>query len=184
MSKCIFLDRDGTINIEKDYLYKKEDFEWEENAKKAIKIFKELGYKVIVITNQSGIARGYYTEEDLHKLHDYIQEELKKEGTEIDAFYYCPNHEKGIGKYKEKSRDRKPDIGLFEKAKKEYGIDYQKSFMAGDKISDIEAAARLGMTPVFVKTGHGKEEIEQIYFKAYVYENIYEFALSLKNIYG
>lgn len=180
MKKAVFLDRDGTINVEKDYLYKIEDFEWETGAKEAIKIFKELGYVIVVVTNQSGVARGYYKEEDVVKLHNFMNEELAKEEAEIDSFYYCPHHEKGIPKYAVKCRDRKPETAFFEQAQKVYEIDYESSFVVGDKISDLEAAVRLGMTPVLVKTGHGKEEEKKVYMKSEIYENLYEFALNLK----
>ena len=101
MKKAILLDRDGTINVEKDYLHKIEDFEFEKNVVEALKIFSDLGYTMAVVTNQSGIARGYYTEDDLQKLNEYIKRELEKHGIIIEKFYYCPHHpEKGIGKYK------------------------------------------------------------------------------------
>ena len=103
MKKAILLDRDGTINVEKDYLHKVEDFEFEKNVVEALKIFSSLGYTMAVVTNQSGIARGYYTEDDLKKLNEYIKTELEKHGVIIEKIYYCNHHpEKAIGNKKPK----------------------------------------------------------------------------------
>lgn len=181
MEKIIFLDRDGTINVEVDYLYKKEDFKFEDNADKAIKIFNDLGYKVIVVTNQSGIARGYYSEEDLKKLHEHIDEELGKIGAKVNAYYYCPHHpEATIDKYKVDCQCRKPNLGMFLDAKKDFNIDFENSIIVGDKVSDLESGVRLGMKTVLVETGHGLEELSKIYFKTEIYKNLYDFALKMK----
>ncbi len=180
MNKVVFLDRDGTINVEVDYLHKKEDFKFEENADKAIKIINDLGYKVIVVTNQSGIARGYYTENDLKTLHVYLDEELKKIGAKVDAYYYCPHHPNAkLDEYKIDCECRKPEIGMFMEAAKDFSIDFSNSIIVGDKISDLEAGVRLGMKTVLVETGHGAEEKDKIYFKTDICKNLYEFALIL-----
>ena len=181
MNKCIFLDRDGTINIEKNYLHKIEEFEWEEGAVEAIKIFKKLGYKIIVITNQSGIGRGYYSEKDVELLHEKVNEKLAKEGAAVDAIYFCPHFPGGIEEYNKECSCRKPGIGNFERGRKEFDIDYAKSYMVGDRISDLEPALRLGMTPVLVKTGYGVKELEKLYFKSEIYENLYQFSKQLEN---
>lgn len=147
MNKAIFLDRDGTLNIEKNYLYKKEDFEFIKGMPEAIKKWNELGYKVVVVTNQSGVARGYYTEKDVVNLHTYINDLLMESGAHIDAFYYCPHHPiYGIGKYKVECNCRKPNIGLFIKAIKDFDINVDKSFFFGDKESDLKAGVNLGIT--------------------------------------
>ena len=180
MNKVVFLDRDGTVNVEVDYLHKKEDFKFEENADKAIKIINDLGYKVIVVTNQSGIARGYYTENDLKTLHVYLDEELNKIGAKVDAYYYCPHHPNAkLDEYKIDCECRKPEIGMFMEAAKDFSIDFSKSIIVGDKISDLEAGVRLGMKTVLVETGHGAEEKDKIYFKTDICKNLYEFALIL-----
>ena len=90
--KAIFLDRDGTINVDKDYLYKIEDFQFEPKADEALKILYDLGYILIIVTNQSGIARGYYSEEDVEILHQDLSKILQEKGIEISKFYYCPHH--------------------------------------------------------------------------------------------
>ncbi len=187
MNKIVFLDRDGTVNVEVDYLHKIEDFKFESEADKAIKIFNDLGYKVIIVTNQSGIARGYYTEEDLEKLHKYMDEQLKILGAKVEKYYYCPHHPKGkIEKYAINCNCRKPELGMFIDAIKEFDIDLENSIMVGDKISDLESAIRLGIKPVLVETGHGKAEIDKAYFKVEIHKNLYEFAnnLKTKNILG
>lgn len=182
MRKAIILDRDGTINVEKDYLHKIEDFELEFGVLEGLKILAELGYIFVVVTNQSGIARGYYTEEDLVVLNNHIKEILKKEGIIIEKFYYCPHHpEKGIGQYKVDCECRKPKPGMLEEAIKEFNIDRDKSFMIGDNISDIEAGINAHITPILVTTGHGKEHIEKVQELGVKYYNsLFDFAMALK----
>ncbi len=181
MKKCVFLDRDGNINIEVDYLYRTEDFTFEKGADEAIKIFNDLGYLVVVVTNQSGVARGYYNEDDLNKLHDYIDEELEKIGAKVDAYYYCPHHPtKGVGKYKIKCNCRKPELGMFLQAKKDFDIDFEKSIIVGDKISDVEAGLRLGMESILVRSGHGLNEEKKLYGKKEIYDTLYDFAKALE----
>lgn len=140
MNKAVFLDRDGTINIDKGYVYKIEDFEFIKGVPNAIKMLNDNGYKVIVITNQSGVARGFYSEEAVIKLHRYINNLLKGYDAHIDGFYYCPHHvEYGLGKYKIDCNCRKPKPGLLDKAILDFNIDESKSWMIGDNISDILA---------------------------------------------
>lgn len=135
-----------------------------------------------VVTNQSGIARGYYTEDDLKKLNEYIKKELEKHGVIIEKFYYCPHHpENGIGKYKIDCICRKPNTGMLDEAIKEFNIDRTSSFMVGDTIADIDAGSRAGLTPVLVKTGHGMETLQKIGDrKIDIFDSLYDFALSLK----
>lgn len=181
MKKCIFLDRDGNINVEKDYLHKIEEFEFIDKAREAIKIFNDLGYLVVVVTNQSGVARGYYDENSVKTLHEYLQKKVEKIGGHIDGFYYCPHHpEKGIGKYKLECNCRKPQPGMFLEAQKDLDIDFSSSIMVGDKISDIKAGVLLGMRSILVKTGHGVEEEKKIKTSCEIYETLYEFAKQLK----
>lgn len=157
MNKAVFLDRDGTINIEKNYLYKIEDFEFITGATEAIKLLNENNYKVIVVTNQAGVGRGYYKEPDVHKLHNYIQEELKKYNTKIDGFYYCPHHPvHGISEYKLQCECRKPKDGLYKLAIEEYNLDPKLSYGIGDKLSDLEPIVNLGGKGILVRTGYGK----------------------------
>ena len=154
--RAVFLDRDGTINIEKNYLHKIEDFEFIPGAPEAIKKLKDAGFLVIVVSNQSGIARGYFDEQAVMLLHQHIQTLLKSYGTVIDAFYFCPHHpEEGLGDYKVDCDCRKGNPGMLLQAAKEYDIDLQNSFMVGDKLADIEAGKRAGCKSILVLTGYG-----------------------------
>lgn len=181
MNKAIFLDRDGTINIEKNFLYKISDFEFIQNVPEAIKTFNSLGYKVIVLTNQSGIARGYYSEEALINLHSHIDVKLKKYNAKIDAYYYCPhNFEHGIGKYKIDCECRKPKTGMFKQAIENYNIDIKKSWMIGDKVSDIIPAQKLGLNCGMVLTGYGEIEKDKLDSTIQIFSNLYEMSEFLK----
>lgn len=140
MDKAVFLDRDGTINIDKGYVYKIEDFEFIKGAPEAIKRLNDFGYRVIVVTNQSGVARGFYSENDVITLHQYVNSILKEYDAHIDGFYYCPHHAKyGFGKYKINCDCRKPKPGLIEKAILDFSIDASKSWMIGDNLNDVAA---------------------------------------------
>jgi len=181
MKKAIFLDRDGTINVEKDYIYKSEDLVFEEGTIKALKTFKNLGYILIVISNQSGIARGYFTEEDLNIFNNNMNEILKRNGIEITEFYCCPHHPDGIGEYKKVCECRKPNNKMIEDAIKKYNIAREKSYMIGDKTSDIGAGLKSNLKTVLVKTGYGLKDMEKIdKNETLVCENLKDFSEILK----
>ena len=181
MKKAIFLDRDGTINVEKDYIYKSEDLVFEEGSIEALKTFKNLGYILIVVSNQSGIARGYFTEADLNIFNNNMNEILKKNGVEITEFYCCPHHPDGIGKYKKVCECRKPNNKMIEDAIKKYNIDREKSYMIGDKISDIGAGLKSNLKTVLVKTGYGLKDMEKIDKNdTLICENLKDFSEILK----
>ena len=181
MKKAIFLDRDGTINVEKDYIYKSEDLVFEEGSIEALKTFKNLGYILIVVSNQSGIARGYFTEEDLNIFNNNMNEILKKNGVEITEFYCCPHHPDGIGEYKKVCECRKPNNKMIEDAIKKYNIAREKSYMIGDKTSDIGAGLKSNLKTVLVKTGYGLKDMEKIdKNETLVCENLKDFSEILK----
>ena len=181
MKKAIFLDRDGTINVEKDYIYKSEDLIFEEGTIDALKTFKNLGYILIVVSNQSGIARGYFTEEDLNIFNNNMNEILKKNGVEITEFYCCPHHPDGIGEYKKVWECRKPNNKMIEDAIEKYNIDRAKSYMIGDKISDIGAGLKSNLKTVLVKTGYGLKDMEKIdKNETLICENLKDFSEILK----
>ena len=181
MKKAIFLDRDGTINVEKDYIYKSEDLVFEEGSIEALKTFKNLGYILIVVSNQSGIARGYFTEEDLNIFNNNMNEILKKNGVEITEFYCCPHHPDGIGEYKKVCECRKPNNKMIEDAIKKYNIDREKSYMIGDKTSDIGAGLKSNLKTVLVKTGYGLKDMEKVdKNKTLICENLKDFSEILK----
>lgn len=159
MERVIFLDRDGTINEEVHYLHRPEDLRLLPGAAEAICQFREAGFRIVVVTNQAGVARGYYGEADVERLHQYMNELLRKQGAEIDGFYYCPHHpEHGIGKYKRVCDCRKPGIGMLEMAGKRFAVDKDHSWMIGDKRIDVEAGRRYGVHTALVGTGYGAKE--------------------------
>lgn len=154
----IFLDRDGTINEEVHYLHRPEDLKILPGVPQAVRRFHEAGYLVVVITNQAGIGRGYYTEKDLEILNGYLNQMLAEEQAHIDGFYFCPHHpEHGIGEYKRTCRCRKPDIGMFEQAQRDFPVDKSRSYMIGDKLIDTQAGHNFGIRSVLVGTGYGAE---------------------------
>lgn len=146
MNRALFLDRDGVINVEKNYVYKIEDFEFIDGIFELTKYFQDKGYLIVVITNQAGIGRGYYTEEDFHKLNDWMIEQFKKRSITITEVYYCPYHPThGIGEYLKDSFERKPNPGMILKASEKYNIDLSESVLIGDKDSDIKAGEAAGI---------------------------------------
>ena len=162
MEKIVFLDRDGTINEEVNYLHRTEDLKFLPGVPEALRLLKEAGFKLVVVTNQAGVARGYYTCADVEHLHAYMNEELKKYGAEIDAFYYCPHHPvHGIGPYKIQCQCRKPGTGMFEMAGGRFDVDKAHSFMVGDKLLDVEAGKNYGLTSILVGTGYGRDQHEE-----------------------
>lgn len=158
MDKIIFLDRDGTINEEVEYLHRPEDLVLLPHITEGLKRLKRQGFKLVVVTNQAGVARGYYGEEEVVSLHKYLNSLLKEEGAEIDHFFYCPHHPiHGIGKYRKACHCRKPDTGMFFMAEHYYQVDKAHSYMIGDKLIDTEAGKRYGVKSILVGTGYGKE---------------------------
>ena len=137
-NRAVFLDRDGTINVDKGYLYKPEDIKYLPGVLDALKFLQDMGYLLIVVTNQSGIARGYYTEEQYLELQDWINSDLRSKGIFLTKTYYCPHLEGAkICKYDIKCDCRKPKTGLYWKAVAEFNISLKDSFVIGDKESDL-----------------------------------------------
>lgn len=146
-NKAVFFDRDGTLNVDIHYLHRPEDFVWIEGAREAIKYVQGLGYLAILVTNQSGVARGYYGEEDVRRVYDYMNAELKKIGAHLDALYYCPHHpEAKIEKYRQVCTCRKPATGMIDAACKEHAIDRTQSYFVGDTDGDMACAKNAGLT--------------------------------------
>lgn len=159
MERVIFLDRDGTLNEEVNYLHRKEDLVLLPGVALALAKLKRAGYRLVVVTNQAGVARGYYGEDEVVRLHEYMNELLAPQGAQIDHFFYCPHHpEHGIGAYKKICHCRKPETGMFEMAEQYYEIDKEHSWMIGDKKIDVEAGHNYGVHTILVGTGYGAEE--------------------------
>lgn len=152
MNKAVFLDRDGVINVDKSYVYKIEDFEFCEGVFEALKHFVSLGYKLVIVTNQSGIGRGYYKEKDFEVLTQWMCEQFYKEGIEILSVYHCPHLPDAL------CECRKPKPKMLNDAMNELQIDASVSWMIGDKKSDIEAGINAGISQnIFVNTFTSKE---------------------------
>lgn len=151
---AVFLDRDGTLNVEKHYLHRIEDWEWIPGAPAAVRLLNESGFAVVVVTNQAGIARGLYGEDDLDRLHTWMRADLEAAGAHVDAVYHCPHHPE-YGQ-RVKCMCRKPAPGLLLCAAADLGLDLARSFIIGDRESDLEAGVRCGVTPLLVATGYGE----------------------------
>ena len=162
-NKAVFLDRDGTLNEEVDYLSRVEDLKIMSGAKAALRSLKNSGFLNIVITNQSGISRGYLSEDDLQKIHNELRSLLQDEGTYlIDEIYYSPFHKEGIiEKYKIDSPDRKPGTGLITKAVEKRNIDLKESFFVGDSLTDMQCADNAGLRKILVATGYGMRDYQK-----------------------
>lgn len=143
---ALFLDRDGVLNIDKGYVYRWQDFEWIAGARDLIKAFNDAAWPVFVVTNQSGVARGFYEERDVHALHAAMNEDLAKVDAVIDAFFHCPFHKDGVVEAFRVADhpDRKPNPGMLLRAAKDHGIVLENALMFGDNPSDVEAATRAG----------------------------------------
>ncbi len=172
MRRAVFLDRDGTINVEKEYLYRIDQFEFIAGVPQAIRLLNQAGFLVIVVTNQSGIARGYYTEEDVEQLHRHISRELERHNAHVDAWLYCPHHPDGRGSYALSCDCRKPLPGMLREAARRYDIDLERSFMVGDKLADVEAGRAAGCTSILVRTGYGETEAQMMDFPVAVVNDL------------
>ena len=146
MVKALFLDRDGVINIEKDYLYKKEDFQFIDGIIELCKYYTTKDYLIYIVTNQSGIARGYYTESDFFDLTRWMCNEFKSQGIEISKVYHCPHHPSITGE----CSCRKPYPGMLFEAQNDFDIDLKKSIIIGDKERDIEAGLNAGLIETYL----------------------------------
>lgn len=162
MHKAFFLDRDGTLNVDYNFVHTPEEWTWCEGAVDAIRWMNENNYKVIVVTNQSGISRGRYTAGHVHTLHQWVAQQLEQCGAHIDGWYIAPHHpEYDPEPCSYPKEDRKPGKGMFLKAAREHRIDFDRSFMAGDKISDLKPAVELGITPFFIRSRHEPNQDKQ-----------------------
>ena len=151
MQKALFLDRDGIINVEKDYLYKIEDFEFVDNIIDLCKYYQSLGYEIFVVTNQSGIARGYYSEDDFAKLTKWMVEKFAEQGVKIKKVYHCPHHPSISGE----CECRKPHAKMLLDAQKEFNLDMKNSIIIGDKERDIEAGLNAGLKKTYLLNENG-----------------------------
>ncbi len=154
MERGLFLDRDGVINHETGYLSRVEDVRFVEGIFSLCRTAAGLGYRLIVVTNQAGIARGLYTEADYQTLMEWMRGKFRSEGVELDAVYHCPFHpEHGVGEYRREHEDRKPGTGMLQRGARELGVSLEESVMVGDRCSDMEAANTAGLRQAFLMQG-------------------------------
>lgn len=179
MKKYILLDRDGVINQDsEDFIKSPEEFLPLENSSQAIALLNQHGYKVVVITNQSGIARGYFTKKTLNAIHAKMRDEVAKFGGEIEAIYFCPHQAS------DNCKCRKPKSGLLLQFALDYGVDLSQIYFIGDSLRDIEAAQNAGAIPVLVKTGNGEKTLQEnppLLTSILIFENLYDAAKSILN---
>ncbi|MBU8934495.1 MAG: HAD-IIIA family hydrolase [candidate division Zixibacteria bacterium] len=155
----LFVDRDGTLIVDKNYLKDPDGVEFEEGAIEALKRAHASGLKIVVVSNQSGVARGYFSIDDVERVNRRLLEMLAQEGIELGGLYYCPHHPDGSNpKYTRECRCRKPAPGMLHQAAIELGIDLRKSWVVGDKIDDVNLSRVVGARSVLVRTGYGREE--------------------------
>ena len=161
--KAAFFDRDGVLNVDKSYLYKIEDLEWIDGAKEALVYLTQQGCTIFVVTNQSGIARGYYTVDDMNKLHEFMAQQVAAAGGKIEKFYYCPHLPEGkIAEYAVECDCRKPKPGLILRAFEEYDIDKEAAFLIGDKPRDVESAEAAGIKGYLFSGGNLLNFVKEI----------------------
>ncbi len=154
MNKAVFLDRDGTLNIDHGYVHTIDDFEFVEDSIEALRKLKQMGYLLVLVTNQSGIARGYFTEDQFLQLTEWMDWSLAEQGVDLDGIYYCPHHIDGKGEYRQDCDCRKPKGGMLKDAIKALKIDPTKSVMIGDKVEDLMAGKSVDVgTSILVRTG-------------------------------
>ena len=188
MNRAVFLDRDGTVNEEMGYINHLSRFRIFDYTFDAIKIFNNLRFKVIIITNQSGVARGYFDERLLGKVHKKLLEQAKENHAHIDKIYYCPHHKNGIvEKYKIDCECRKPKPGMLLRAQQELNISLENSYLIGDRYKDIEFAYKNGIKSILVKTGYGLGEYsfqreEWLHEPDFIKDNLLEAAYLIEDI--
>jgi D-sedoheptulose 7-phosphate isomerase len=177
MARLIILDRDGTINVEKHYLSDPAELELADNAGAGLRLLRQAGLKIVVVTNQSGVGRGYADLETLEQIHSRLRELLRMEGADLDGIYLCPHRPE------ENCRCRKPNIKLVEQAAREFDADLREAFVVGDKPCDIEMGRRVGATTFLVKTGYGLQTLnEQDGLADYVVNDLLEAAQAIQGI--
>ena len=182
MESAVFLDRDGVVIEEVGYLSDVSQLRFTPHSAQAVHLLNETKMKVIMITNQSGVARGYFSEAAITDIHQEMGKQLSAKKAFIDGIYYCPHHPEGtVERYAIQCDCRKPGLGLLTKAAEEHGIDLKHSYLVGDKLSDVECALKAGMTSILVLTGYGKDAMKKITEASsvkpvYIAKNLYEAA--------
>jgi D-glycero-D-manno-heptose 1,7-bisphosphate phosphatase len=163
LRRAVFLDRDGTINVEKEYLHLVADFEFIPGVPQALKKLQDAGFLLVVVTNQSGVARGYYSLEDVDNLHRHMCAELRRYAVALDGIYVCPHHPtEGLPPYNTECDCRKGRPGMLLQAAHDLGICLENSYMIGDKVSDSDAGIAAGCISYMVETGHHLDAVDSV----------------------
>lgn len=162
MTRAVFLDRDGTLIEEAGYITRIDAMTFFPYSLDALRLLNRAGFRLIVVTNQAGVARGYFSEAFVREAHAELSTKIREAGAEVDAFYYCPHHAHAtIEEYRTSCDCRKPKPGMFLAAAHEHGLDLAASFAVGDRWHDVEAAHAAGVRPVMVRTGYGETELQR-----------------------
>jgi D-glycero-D-manno-heptose 1,7-bisphosphate phosphatase len=151
--RALILDRDGVVHREKGYLWRAEEVEFLPGVWELCRAARDKGFVIVIVTNQSGIARGYYSEHDLKKLMEWMGERFREQGVELAAYYYCPHHPEGQGEYGKECWERKPGPGMILRAAEELDLDLARSVMVGDRCSDVRAGNAAGVGRVYLLAG-------------------------------
>ena len=153
-ARALFLDRDGVVNLEIGYLHTAADVRWVEGIFRLARTASALGYRIVIVTNQSGIARGFYSTDDFHALMDWMRAQFEREGARLDGVYFCPFHpEASVEEFRREHEDRKPGPGMLRRAAADLGFDLTASVLVGDRCSDIAAARAAGLREAFLLRG-------------------------------
>ncbi|HSR68363.1 MAG TPA: D-glycero-beta-D-manno-heptose 1,7-bisphosphate 7-phosphatase [Acidobacteriota bacterium] len=159
---AVFLDRDGTVMEDVGYLDDPDGVAIFEEAIEAISALREAGFKIVIVTNQSGLARGLFTEKTLNDIHDTLRAAFQHQGAPLDGIYYCPHHpQAAVARFRRHCNCRKPEPGLLRRAAEQLEIDLGRSYMVGDKVADVLAGHRAGCRAVLVRTGEGEKALEK-----------------------
>ena len=163
-TKAAFIDRDGVINEERNYVYRISDFVLLSDVIEGLSLLRDAGYLLILVTNQAGIARGYYQQAEMDRLHDHLRELLAKQGVSLDAIYFCPHHPQGnIEALAIECDCRKPSPGMLLQAAKDFNLNLSTCVLIGDKFSDVQAGKRAGVgRTVIVESGHKVEQAARL----------------------
>ena len=176
MGKAVFLDRDGTIVEDTGHLHERDKVRFLPGVDKAIRRLKKNGFKVIIVSNQAGVAKGYYTEDTVREINAYMLGLLAKQGAIIDAIYYCPHHAEGVvEQYRQACYCRKPNPGMLERAAADFNIDFSRSFVIGDHLTDIEAGRRVGCRTILLASEEAVNNQNEVTPRPdYIASNLYQ----------
>lgn len=177
MSSAVFVDRDGVIIEDGDYVHRVEDLKFIPGAVEGLKNLNAAGFQIIIVTNQAGIARGFYTEDEYHAFSNQLLAILERNGVKINAVYFCPHHlTEGVGKYRVDCSCRKPRTGMLQRAASEHPIEASSSWLIGDKTSDIQAGKEFGLKTILVRTGYGGKDAQSMSEPDYVADDLLDAA--------